>query len=423
MFERAYRQRLDADLTRWQSDGVITPATGAAIRGALPPLSPAVNIATVVGIVGGLLIAAAFLAFIAANWTEIARTLRFAILFAGIVGAFGIGATFARGGREVLADISVCVGSIVFGSAIALVGQMYHLGEDFAGGMMLWSVGALVAAVATGSRGALAVALAAGCLWSGMRTFEISQALHLPFVAFWLIAAGLAVAWNSGVARHLVAVAALTWWGVTQFGAAERLTSEVVPAVFTAGAALMLGAGLMLASLRLETLRLFGLTLSTYGAFGLAIVCAVTTLIADPSHRVAFAAESWVSSCGALGALLAFGAAGLTRRAGPAFAGLASGMAVFVMTGLARPAGGAEPWLGYALLLGAMLFLVVSGMLDEVRPRVVAGWLGLAGTIAAITWAVRGSLLRRAVFLAIAGLAAVGLASVLGRLMPKERPK
>jgi uncharacterized membrane protein len=67
MFESAYRQRLASDLARWQSDGVITSATGDAIRTALPPMPRAVNIPTVVGIVGGLLIAAAFLAFVAAN--------------------------------------------------------------------------------------------------------------------------------------------------------------------------------------------------------------------------------------------------------------------------------------------------------------------------------------------------------------------
>jgi len=51
----------------------------------------------------------------------------------------------------------------------------------------------------------------------------------------------------------------------------------------------------------------------------------------------------------------------------------------------------------------------------------VAGWIGLAATIAAITWAVKGSLLGRAAFLAAAGIVAIGLASVLGRLVPKER--
>jgi hypothetical protein len=66
--------------------------------------------------------------------------------------------------------------------------------------------------------------------------------------------------------------------------------------------------------------------------------------------------------------------------------------------------------------------MVVSGMLDEVRPRLVAGWIGLGLAIAAITWAVRGSLLERAAFLAIAGLITITLATMLGRLLRKERP-
>jgi drug/metabolite transporter (DMT)-like permease len=67
-----------------------------------------------------------------------------------------------------------------------------------------------------------------------------------------------------------------------------------------------------------------------------------------------------------------------------------------------------------------MICLVISGMLDGVRSRTVAGWIGVAGVIAGITWAVRGSLLRRSVFLAVAGLLTVGLATVLNRLLPRS---
>ena len=176
MFDRAYRQRLEADLARWEADGVITPAAVAAIRVALPPLAPGINIAVVVAIVGGLLIAAAFLAFVAAHWTEIARLPRLAMLFAGILSAHGLGAWFARAGHPVLADLCAAVGAIIFGAAIALVGQMYHLGGDFAGGMLLWAVGALAAAALTGSRGALAVALAAASIWSWMRVYRNRRA-------------------------------------------------------------------------------------------------------------------------------------------------------------------------------------------------------------------------------------------------------
>ena len=181
MSERAYRERLEADLARWQAEGLLPPKSADAIRATLRPVPEGITIATVVGIVGGLLIAAAFLAFIAANWTAIARPLRFAILLAGIAGAYGVGALFDRAERNHLADLSVGVGSIIFGAAIALVGQMYHLGDDFAGGLLLWAAGALAAAALTGSHSALAVALAAGCVWSGMRVDETSD-VHPQFV-------------------------------------------------------------------------------------------------------------------------------------------------------------------------------------------------------------------------------------------------
>jgi predicted permease len=126
----------------------------------------------------------------------------------------------------------------------------------------------------------------------------------------------------------------------------------------------------------------------------------------------------WAAACGIAGAVLAFVAAAMARRTGPAFAGVSAGLAILAELAWTGTEGG-EHWLAYALELGSMLCLVVSGMLDAARPRIVAGWLGLAGVIAAITWAVQGSLLRRSVFLAVAGGAAVALALLLDRLRPR----
>ena len=107
----------------------------------------------------------------------------------------------------------------------------------------------------------------------------------------------------------------------------------------------------------------------------------------------------------------------MLRGTGTALAGIAIAF-VFIVAGKWITAD--EPWLSYALELVAMLFLIVSGMLDGARPRIIAGWLGLAGVIAAITWAVHGSLLDRSIFLGIAGAVAVALALLLGRLFPRE---
>jgi uncharacterized membrane protein len=422
MFDKTYRQRLEADLAQWEADGVIAPAAATSIRSALPPLSPGINIAVVVAIVGGLLIAAAFLAFVAAHWTEIARLLRFAILIAGMVVAGGLGAWFAATGRNVLADLCASIGAIIFGAGIALVGQMYHLGEDFAGGMLLWSIGAFAAALLTGSRGALAVALVAACIWTCMRNYDAHDVLHLPFVAVWLIAAALALAWNSRVAAHLVAVALLPWWIATSLR--FELDGAQPSFVLANGAALLFGAGLAIAAAPLPRARRLGTVLSIYGAFSLAAVACLEVTTVDDIIRfrnsTVPAQPLWAILCGAAGVILALASAGITRRAGEILAACSIGL-VLLAAPIWPASTAGEPWFAYAALLCAMLCLVVSGVLDDVRPRIVAGWLGIAGVIAGITWAVKGSLLRRSAFLAAAGVVAVVFATALNRALPRAQ--
>lgn len=421
MFDKAYRQRLEADLAQWEADGVIAPAAAASIRNALPPLSPGINIAVVVGIVGGLLIAAAFLAFVAAHWTEIARLVRFAILIAGMAVAGGLGAWFAAAGRTVLADLCAAIGAIVFGAGIALVGQMYHLGEDFAGGMLLWSVGALAAATLTGSRGALAVGLVAACIWTCMRSYDAPDVLHLPFIVVWLIAAALALAWHSRAAAHLVAIAVLPWWIATSLR--FDLDGAQPSFVLANGAALLFGAGLAIAAAPSPRALRLGSVLSIYGAFSLAVVAFLEVTTVDDIIRfrtnTAPAQPLWAILCGAGGVILALASAGITRRTGEVLAACAIGL-VLLAAPIWPAARASEPWFAYAALLCAMLCLVVSGMLDAVRPRIVAGWLGIGGVIAGITWAVKGSLLRRSAFLAAAGIVAVAFATALNRALPRS---
>ena len=423
MFDKTYRQRLEADLARWEADGVLAPAAAASIRNALPPLPAGINIAMVVAIVGGLLIAAAFLAFVAAHWTEIARLMRFAILLAGMVVTGVLGAWFATTGRNVLADLCAGIGAIIFGAGIALVGQMYHLGEDFAGGMLLWSVGAFAAAVLTGSRGALAVGLVSAGIWTCMRTYDAPDVLHLPFVAVWLAATSLAFAWNSRVAAHLVALTLLPWWIATslrfEFDGAQ-------PSFLLAnGAALLFGAGLAIAAAPSPRALRLGSVLSIYGAFALAGVAALEVTTVDDIVRLRTATvpaqPPWAILCGAAGVMLALVSAALTRRTGEVLAACAIAL-VLVAAPLWPAEAAGEPWFAYTALLCAMLCLVVSGMLDEVRPRLIAGWLGIAAIIAGITWAVKGSLLRRSAFLAAAGVVAVVFATALGRALPRTEP-
>jgi len=363
-----------------------------------------------VAIGGGLMIACAFLAFVAAHWTDLARLFRCGILLAGIIISYGIGAWFAHTGRVVLADLCASIGTIIFGAGIALIGQMYHLGGDFAAGMMLWAVAGLAAAALTSSRGAFAVALAAASIWTGSHVFDTNSAPHLSFVVFWFVAAGLALAWKSRPAVHFVALSALLWWIATAlFYDSHRFYGRDGLFVLANGSALLFGAGLALAAVKPQRLRDAGSVLAIYGAFAIAGTAIVSILLAD---TIFTAPEFWVLGSGLTGLILAV--ITLTRQPRRVPAVLAIAFAV-AMTFEARQT---APWFAYVIALCAVFCLLVSGTLDAARERTVAGWLGVAGAIASITWVATDSLLYRSAFLATAGLAAVVLATLLNKLIP-----
>ena len=159
-----------------------------------------------------------------------------------------------------------------------------------------------------------------------------------------------------------------------------------------------------------------------YGAFSLALVAFLEVTTVDDLFRLrttAMAAQpSWTIACGVAGVILALVSGGLTKRVGEILAACAIGLVLLAAPIWPASAAG-ESWFAYAALLCAMLCLVVSGVLDDVRPRIVAGWIGIAGVVGAITWAVKGSLLRRSAFLAVAGIIAVVFATALNRMLPR----
>jgi hypothetical protein len=187
------------------------------------------------------------------------------------------------------------------------------------------------------------------------------------------------------------------------------------------GAALALGGGLALALSPWPRFAAAGAVLAIYGAFALAATAVWETATATEFlyNRTGSAnAPLWAVACGIVGAIAALASGVARRETGVAVAGV-SAVLVLIATAIWIQPHTGEPWLMYALCLCAMVALVTSGMLDDARPRIVAGWLGVAGVIASITWAFQGSLLGRSVFLAAAGAVAVALALGLNRLLPR----
>lgn len=174
----SYRKRLDRDLARWRTAGWITPEAEAAIRNDLEKGIRTLGLANALAILSAVLIGFAVMSFVAANWQDMPRLLRFGMLLAALWAAYGLAVLFARRGMEGFAHAAVLLGVGIFGGSIMLISQMYHMDGNPADAILLWAAGSLLAGVALRSNPALAFAMVLVTYWG------VTEAMRLD-VVFW----------------------------------------------------------------------------------------------------------------------------------------------------------------------------------------------------------------------------------------------
>jgi hypothetical protein len=92
---------------------------------------------------GGLLLCAGILLFVAAHWDALGPGSRYALLI-GTVAAFHLAAAFAAERSPALATTLHACGTAALGGGIFLSGQIFHLSEHWPGGLLLWALGAWI---------------------------------------------------------------------------------------------------------------------------------------------------------------------------------------------------------------------------------------------------------------------------------------
>lgn len=165
MLDLFYKKRLKEDLEGWVDQGWVSSEAAAHILEATETSDGGRRLPMVLGGIGVVCIALALAAFIAANWGGIPKNLKLAGIAIMILAAHGLAAWAAQSGRKGVADLATAFATLVFVGGMALVGQIFHLPEDWPGGAFLVCLGGLAAAWMTGSKASLIVAAAAAITW------------------------------------------------------------------------------------------------------------------------------------------------------------------------------------------------------------------------------------------------------------------
>jgi uncharacterized membrane protein len=232
------RRRLADDLERWRAHGWVTAEGEVYVKRDLLERHHGLGLPAVLAILGVVLLGFAAMSFVAANWQDMPRLLRLAIIFAGLGGAYSAAAGLFVRGTDAFAHSAILLGVAVFGSGIMLIAQMYHIEGHPPDAMLVWALGALAAGVLVRSNPPLAASTLLFGIWSGWG-MGLSSTIHWPLLA---AAAAVSVAfalnrWWPGL--HLVATLLTGWliatgyvvkgdagqWAVVVIGLAVAMTA------------------------------------------------------------------------------------------------------------------------------------------------------------------------------------------------------
>ncbi len=209
MWPTSYAKRVAADLEDWVSNGWVSEENARNITASLEKEDAPSRLPVVITVLGAVLIGFSAMAFVAANWAEMPKGLRLGILGAAMWSAYGAAAFLHFRNLSAFAEAAYVIGVALFGANIMLIGQMYHLPQDFPAGLLAWSLGGLVTAWAVQSRAALATTQ---LLLMGWTIAVITEGdIHLTYLLPWAAAALLAFRLDWGPAKHLALIGLIVW--------------------------------------------------------------------------------------------------------------------------------------------------------------------------------------------------------------------
>lgn len=116
-------------------------------------------------LLGCLFIGMSLITLASANWDEIPRAIRMGGLISITLAAHlaGIANTYRKGPATGIGFFFL--GSLFYGAAIMLIAQIYHIGEHFPDGVLVWALGVLPLALLLKSTALMMLTLALAAVW------------------------------------------------------------------------------------------------------------------------------------------------------------------------------------------------------------------------------------------------------------------
>ena len=408
-------------LQDWRERGLLDTETALRLRDDLEQGKQRFSFNAFVITAGVICLCFAAMTFVAANWDQMSRLLRLGLVMLALWVAWGAALWAGVRGLHWWHQALLMLACGLFGAGIMLVSQIYHIQGNAADAVWLWALGAMVAVALTRGTMALVLAILLFALWHGMQidSFGRESDLNLPYLAWWMLGAGLALWLRSRAAAHM-SVLALCFWLLS---AVASVALPYLAALILAMLALTAISGMLASLSGPRLLRGFEGAALTYAVLMLAVTIFYLTLSLSEAYlrgpqEAATDPQSWSLPALLLLPMLAFALLGQMRQWALSYdlwvtlaaGGLILGVHLFWPL----------PLLPEALLLAVFIWITRMGWRLDQRSLRVIGMGGFVLALLMVYGVTVGTLIGTSGFYLGAGAILLGGAWVATRLDPKR---
>ena len=199
---------LREEMAKWQAEGLLSEHQVQQILARYA--SHGSQLArTLFSVIGAVVFGLGVILFFAWNWSSMGHVSKLGVIFTSLLTAHLAGAYYRQRGNTALAEGLSALGTLLFGSGIFLVSQIYHIDEHYPNALLVWGSGALLLAWALPStvQGVLASILYA--LWASFEFFDFHQSFVWSAPLFALVLLPLAWLQRSRLLFRLALLAVL----------------------------------------------------------------------------------------------------------------------------------------------------------------------------------------------------------------------
>jgi uncharacterized membrane protein len=186
---------LQGELPQWVQQQVISQDQADSITRYYQQRSSSNAGRSIFSAIGAILFGLGIILFFAYNWQDMHRFLKLSIIFACIISA-NLGALwFAAPARRqhAASEGLALLGTLLFGAAIWLISQIYHIDEHYPNAFWLWGAAALAMGWARQSALQCLAAIVLLFSWGCMEIFSYDQWYHNS--PWWLLLGTASLAW------------------------------------------------------------------------------------------------------------------------------------------------------------------------------------------------------------------------------------